>query len=304
MGQGKTQADLVGILGQNGLPGDDHEPGGVLRLVLDVFLHNGKAVLLGCLLRTDGGHAGRAFLGHMPGSGGGVGPLQGFQAVGLQIVSALGQRLGMGGRGGDFPRVLPHCQTVFHLHVHRSHNVEPVGENEIVDARDRTGGGVFHRQHPEVRLSLAHVLKDLLPGGFEFRLDVPEKAEGRLVGKSPRHPLAHDSGALRPQRACGSGFQLPDRPAALQQAVLLCPADGHNGAVQRGCGVSVLSSSFPDLVQDGLFPLRAEHGHARLPFQLGHPLRAVHAAQKQGEQFPVDLVDFLPELSQPGLVFP
>ena len=72
MGKGKAKADLACFLWQDGLLGDDDEPGGVLRLVLDALLQDGEAVLPGGLLGADGGHPGWGLLGHVTGRGGGL----------------------------------------------------------------------------------------------------------------------------------------------------------------------------------------------------------------------------------------
>ncbi len=68
--------------------------------------------------------------------------------------------------------------------------------------------------------------------------------------------------------------------------MLLGPADGHNGAVQRRRGVAVLSPLGPHFVQNGMLPLGAEHRHARLPLELGHLGGAAHAPQEQRQQLP------------------
>ena len=190
----------------------------------------------------------------------------------------------------------PVAFPVLHLHVHGAHDVKPVAEDEVIHPGDRPGGGVFHRQHGVIRLAGGHLLKGLFPGGHKSRGDVPEKFQRRLVGKGPGHALAHHPGALQGQCAGGGGLQLAEGRPTVEQQMLLGPADGHNGAVQRRRGVAVLSPPGPHFVQNGLLPLGAEHGHARLPLELGHLGGAAHAPQEQRQQLPVDGVYLFPEL--------
>ena len=158
-----------------------------------------------------------------------------------------GQGLGVGHGGGGGAGGFPGGQAVLHLHVHGAHNVKPVAEDEVIHPGDRPGGGVFHRQHGVIRLAGGHLLKGLFPGGHEIWGDVPEEFQRRLVGKGAGTPLAHHPGALQGQRAGSGGLQLAEGRPAVEQQMLLGPADGHDGAVQRRRGVAVLSPLGPHL---------------------------------------------------------
>ena len=98
---------------------------GVLRLVLDALLQDGEAILPGGLLGTDGGHPGGGLLGHRKRAAAAVlDHWMGPQAVGLQVLAALGQGLGVGHGGSGGAGGFPGGQAVLHLHVHGAHNVK------------------------------------------------------------------------------------------------------------------------------------------------------------------------------------
>ena len=117
------------------------------------------------------------------------------------------------------------------------------------------------------------------------------------MGKGPWHALADYLGPFGGKGAGSGPLQFPDGAPSLEHLMLLCPADGHDGSVQRGGGPPFFPGLCPHFFQNGLLPLRGKHGHARFSLQLGHPLGTGHAAQEQRKQLAVNLVDLIPELS-------
>lgn len=94
-----------------------------------------------------------ALLGHFLCSSSGGGTGDGLEAVLCDEIGTLRQRLRVGIRQMDLGNraFLRGGQAVMDVERFRCHNVETVTQDQVVHLADGTGGGIFHRQHTEVR---------------------------------------------------------------------------------------------------------------------------------------------------------
>ena len=118
------------------------------------------------------------------------------------------QALVFGNRALELFDVLDACalwckQAMIDGNVRFAHNVKAVPCQQVVNVVDRTGRGVFQRQHAEVGIFLRYRLKDVLKSGKKHRLGVlAEKLLGSKVGIGPDRSLTGNLGAFDDLARC------------------------------------------------------------------------------------------------------
>lgn len=228
VGKGKAQADLIGPLWDKHMPVDGDEPGAVVCAVLDILRQDVQAVLLRGGFRADRRSTGGALLGHFLCSSSGGGTGDGLEAVLCDEIGTLCQRLRMGIRQMDLGNraFLRGGQAVMDVERFRCHNVETVTQDQVVHLADGTGGGIFHRQHTEVRPAVGDSGKNRSKVIKKERLGTGIEVLDGFMGKRTADPQTGD--ALRARRRMfGVLNKLPEFGAASQQIVLQGTAHIH-----------------------------------------------------------------------------
>lgn len=106
------------------------------------------------------------------------------------------------------------------------HNVETVTQDQVVHLADGTGGGIFHRQHTEVRPAVGDSGKNRSKVIKKERLGTGIEVLDGFMGKRTADPQTGD--ALRARRRMfGVLNKLPEFGAASQQIVLQGTAHIH-----------------------------------------------------------------------------
>ena len=173
------------VLGQAGGRAADRDEARLVVLhVVDALGEDGQAVPLGGLARADGRKAHVALVAHVLRSDSRVRGLDGGEAVRGNEGGALRQGMGMRADAPDVRhgRARNGREAVGDLFDVRAVDGQVVVEQQVIDRADRAGGRIFDRNDADIRLAVAHRLKDLLPGRDVDRLALrEERAGGKLL---------------------------------------------------------------------------------------------------------------------------
>ena len=219
--------------------------------------------------------------------------------MGLEELGTLSEPLLVGTDFADAVQTGPGKghQTVLHPHRLLPYDIGAVLGQQIIDLADGAGGAVLNGQYAVIRPALPQGQEDVLPGLHMGPGDILAKKErGGLVGISPRLPLIEDPGGRQGGPAVGDG--LPDLPITLvsgliHQIALLATAEPHDGLVEGGdvgpAGRIGDCDRLPG--QDLLFTGLIQDRETVFLLVGAHPCRHIHAAEKEGGELGVYLVD-------------
>ena len=176
--------------------------------------------------------------------------------------------------------------------VQRTDDVEAVLQNQVVDRRDGTGGGVLHGQHAECRPALIDRLKDVLKGFQAAKVGFRKELLRRLVAVGALDALIGDGDAVGRGHFARMGDFLAERLTAADDVVLQRTRQLHDIGEQQPCRRAVFAALLENTVEDLVLALLVENGDPVFLFIAADLLGAVHPALKEVDQLVVNFVDF------------